>query len=556
MLKGKFYTGLPEKMMKRSQGVDRQRTQFYWPDESDVEDRPTKNVKRTAAAKSSAPVNNTKVDDIEIKPKELFQKQLASGIEFYDNVNAKTPESRRRRFKKIENINLTNNDSQFVPEKKKLETFSSKIEFYDFVDDVKLNNNSSNNKKLDTKASLKKTIDEVDVKKKLPERSDSMKKRISFRSDVSGTATKSILKNSENKDNLTKETTRTPIKKGLSKKSLSKSVENIPRLAHDSDDDEDHTITAVKKKNDLASVVRDVRNLNLNEDKPMKMPVQRSRYADFDDNNNNDRGTVQKSNNKDELPIDPKWNNDIGRRDDKITSDNGIDGGRRPRENIESFDDYDNGHGDDRYSYEHPKINRKYSEDYYENRTSYRSDRNRRSPSRDGYDNRFDSRRNDSGSRYSGPFKKVSPIERGSDHYSDRSYQRRTPPSPDYNREASPRYNSRRSSNDFPINSTGRDRHEDIPSRNNRHYDDGDRYRNDRSYDRPSPNRYERRSPQRQYSPDRRRSDTGYGTISSQRHLKSTFSFGNIGYPPQQNRPVSVRQSAVQRVGVGLPDFQ
>lgn len=542
MLKGKFYTGLPEKMMHRSQCVDRQRTQFYWPDESDIEDRPIKNVKRASTIKSSAPPNNSKLTDIEIKPKELFQKQLTSGIEFYDNVNAKTPESRRRRFKKIENINLTNNDSQFVPEKKKLETFSSKIEFYDFVDDVKSHKNSNGTNKItDIKAPAKKSIDEADTKKKLPERSDSMKKRITFKPVIPNTATKGILKNSENKDNTTKESSRAPFRRGLAKKSLSKSVENLPRLTHDSDDDDDNSTAVVEnKKNDLASVVRDVKNLKLNEDQPKKLSVQRSRYADFDDNNNDPRSGL-KNKKTDDYSMDAKRPDEFSRRDEKSQSPQRIrnktnDSGWRSEERA-AYGEYVDRGGDRDDPYDHPKINRKYSEDLYESRTSYRSDRNKQSPVRGEYEYRYESPRYNSGSRYGGYTR--SSIGREDDSIEESHYQRRTPP----------RHNT---AND----ATGRDPYDHHPPRIESHYENRDRY-GPNSYDRPLPNRgYNRRSPPRQYSPERRRPDLGYGAVSSQRHLKSTFSFNSGGYPPQQNRPISVRQSAVQRIGVGLPDFQ
>lgn len=562
MLKGKFYTGLPEKMMHRSQGVDRQRTQFFWPNDSDAEEHPVKNVKKnsvsSSSAKSSTVANNNKIDDVEIKPKELFQKQLASGIEFYDNVNAKTPESRRRRFKKIENINLTNVDRQFVPEKKKLETFSSKIEFYDFVDDAKLKDNRKNTS--DVKNSAKKLVDTDEAKKKLPERSDSMRKRISFNPEIAtAAAKKGILKNVESKDLLNKGkdgVRTTPVKKaGLAKKSLSKSVENIPRLAIDSDDDDEKQTTTEQKKNDLASVVRDVKNIIISDDRPKKVP-QRSRYADFNINN------ALVSN------VNSKKNQDDGRsgedRDDEDTRN--VSSVRDdPKRNPSSYDDYDYGSTEiesrKTYDKDSSRNSRKYHDEYYENRATYKTDRIRRSPQADEYEDvRYENRRIESGSRY-GNAKQLSPARgngyRKDDHYDDRSYNnRRTSSPPEYSRDYTSKY-SRYGGRSPRSNYIDYDRYNGSEERRS----ERDSYGAYSRYEKRSPIRRDTRSsPNRRNSPERGRPNYSNNepikVSGSHRHLKSTFSFHDNDYQtPQQNRPLSVRQSAVQRVGVGLPDF-
>lgn len=568
MLKGKFYTGLPEKMMHRSQGVDRQRTQFYWPNDSDAEDRPVKNVKKNSASSStvSTVANNTKNGDVEIKPKELFQKQLASGIEFYDNVNAKTPESRRRRFKKIENINLTNVDRQFVPEKKKLETFSSKIEFYDFVDDAKLKDNRNHTSGV--KNSTKKVTEAEVMNKKLPERSDSMRKRISFNPEIAtaAAAKKGILKNADNKDilNKGKDVVRTSaVKKiGLAKKSLSKSVENIPRLALDSDDDDDKQTTSDQKKNDLASVVRDVKNIIINDDKPKKVP-QRSRYADFNINNALAPNANLKTNNDDSRIVDNRNEDDIR---------NVLSSRDEPKRNASPCDDYD--YGDTKIETRHTfdkdssRHNRKYHDEYYENRSIYKTDRNRRSPQGDDYeDARYENRRIESSSRYSNA-KQLTPPRgggyRNDDYYDGRSYNSRRTSSPsEYNRDYLSKAN-RRSSNELSPRSNKQYGDYDRINRYNGSEDrrkERDDYGAYNRYEKSSPIRRDSRSsPNRRYSPERGRSNysnnESISTSGAHRHLKSTFSFHDNDYQtPQQNRPLSVRQSAVQRVGVGLPDF-
>lgn len=512
MIKGKFYTGLPEKMMNRSRGMDRQQTHFYWPDESKAEETPSRKVRPTKAKASpmtSATVNNsstTASDDI--KPKELFHKQLSSRIEFYDNVDAKTPEARRRRFKKIDNVNLNNlnnADSQYVPEKKKLETFSSKIEFYDFVDATKpatevKRNNAAVIEPIKQKQKIE--IDDEPIRKPI-ERTDSMKKRISFQVEkVSPEKTKSILKNVD-KSQPEKIAVKPLPKRGLLPKNMSKSVDNMSKLAKNTEDlNEKNGVEPDSEK--LISIIREVKNMNLNEQKqPLRSSMAKSRYAD--DDNDDDYGYSRAGNRR-------------------TNYQRGDDYGRRERERI----------GDER------RYNRRYEDryddepvyDHYEERP-YR----REPPPRSSRAERFDDR----------PVGR-SPQRIDNDYYESHSNRydypdsRRTPPGRRYNDidDRSPRQ-----SRIVPI--------EVKP------YAEIDRPIPGRST--PNRNRYEdrpiERKPvdrgQRAYSEQ----PTAYSPADSgrsHRHLRSNIFFNDDNRQPTK-RPLSVRDSAVTRVGVGLPDI-
>lgn len=91
MLNGKFYTGLTANQMNRVRGPDRQKSSFFWPDETDTVPSPNNRSGRasrpsatnhTPSPKSSTAPSTPAGDS---KAKELFNKQLTSNIGFYDN---------------------------------------------------------------------------------------------------------------------------------------------------------------------------------------------------------------------------------------------------------------------------------------------------------------------------------------------------------------------------------------------------------------------------------------------------------------------------------------
>lgn len=137
MLNGKFYTGLTENQLNRSAGPNRQKTNFFWPDEKEVG---TKNA--SPRVRNSEIVARKYNESGEVRdPKDLFKKQLSSKILFNDATDAsKTPPSVRRQNQRRElNRNVYEKINNFhingTPIKPK--TFESKIEFYDFVETEK-----------------------------------------------------------------------------------------------------------------------------------------------------------------------------------------------------------------------------------------------------------------------------------------------------------------------------------------------------------------------------------------------------------------------------------
>lgn len=100
MLNGKFYTGLTANQMNRVRGPDRQKSSFFWPDETDTVPSPNNRSGRSIpatnrtphVAKSSTAPSTPAGDAQPHLAKELFNKQLTSNIGFYDNE----PQQNRR----------------------------------------------------------------------------------------------------------------------------------------------------------------------------------------------------------------------------------------------------------------------------------------------------------------------------------------------------------------------------------------------------------------------------------------------------------------------------
>lgn len=133
MLNGKFYTGLTANQLNRSRGPDRQRSSFFWPDETDsVPPSPRRNTRQSINRNSverSTPERPSQERDI--NPKELFHKQLTSKIEFNDPE----PSPKRNNTTAKQNISYRQNTSQNNESFSKPDTFTSKIEFYDYAEE-------------------------------------------------------------------------------------------------------------------------------------------------------------------------------------------------------------------------------------------------------------------------------------------------------------------------------------------------------------------------------------------------------------------------------------
>lgn len=86
MLNGKFFTGLPPTMLNRSSpgNADRFKSNFFWPD--DEVDSSSSNQSGTRKNTTKSKIIDNETNDV--RPKELFHKQLTSKIGFYDTDNS------------------------------------------------------------------------------------------------------------------------------------------------------------------------------------------------------------------------------------------------------------------------------------------------------------------------------------------------------------------------------------------------------------------------------------------------------------------------------------
>lgn len=117
----KFFSGLPDEMMNRSV-VNRQATNFFWPNDSETELNSYKTAARnrmSSRCTSSASLSQSSADADESRRRNRLQ-QNDSKIDFYDYPDATDTESV-----------ISSRDRN---RRKKNETLSSKIQFFDFVD--------------------------------------------------------------------------------------------------------------------------------------------------------------------------------------------------------------------------------------------------------------------------------------------------------------------------------------------------------------------------------------------------------------------------------------
>lgn len=531
MINGKFYSGLTSQMMSRSRIVNRQETHFFWPDESKMEAVPSRKGRASSSLQPTTAVNNNdsaaknnnyapannklqRSDSTEIKPKELFRKQLSSGIEFFDNVDAKTPESRRRRFKKIDNINLNHSETTpYQPEKKKLETFSSKIEFYDYDDEpVKpLKTDANKAKKMSPNSAEAKPTNTIEPIKgdggasaRKSESPDVSKKRITFQADAPKSGeqvTRGILKKNGGVEDKSVVEVKPLHKRGLLPKNLSKSVENLPKMAAVIEND----VKAQKsnKPETLSAIINEVNNLNLNTGEPRNARGRPSLMA----------GQRRESS--------PRRYDEYGDRPEY-----------RDAEYRDRYDDgYDDGDYFDRYEpAPRPRVPYSTPRDAYETRRQRDSG------------HRVDERpvRGGRGSR--GPHPDDRDLRHGGSFRDDRSDARHAGQRGDYSARRSDRESAYAGQRDdrSPRYPAQRD---DRSAGYGKHRDD---YRSDALDSLPP---YEEALEE-------------YGRVASSQspkhlphHLRTSILTNGLPRP-QSQRPLSVRNSAVTRVGVGLPDYE
>lgn len=268
MLNGKFYMGLTANQMTRKiDVVDRQKSSFFWPDETDTVPKTyRKPTSRNGTPQNATTSSPAATPDKEIIPKELFHKQLTSKIEFCDDFHKSPQQSKRNSStyrstpkgslaKQLNTNSATSNDTYIKPN-----TFVSKIEFYDY-DEMPA---------AVTSTPVAKRYDEVERKSQKSPNSPKnnqydRNKKITF---DDSSLKKSILKNNENRPSPNVEHTiaidRLPqFKKNIvSKRNLSKSVENIAKLEISSDN------TPIRNNTINVPVTKDVHKVMVKNKEP------------------------------------------------------------------------------------------------------------------------------------------------------------------------------------------------------------------------------------------------------------------------------------------------
>lgn len=164
MINGKFYTGLPPKMVERQcgNGQNRQESHFFWPDDTQVDSSVETRVKRRGSLQlHSGPVTETThqrqpatveaAHDVDTR--QMFHKEFTkSSIQFHDNLQpsgnnkniGSASQSRLNRARREVTPKLTDVAPQQRPllaikeqanpsAARRNQAYSSKIEFYDYA---------------------------------------------------------------------------------------------------------------------------------------------------------------------------------------------------------------------------------------------------------------------------------------------------------------------------------------------------------------------------------------------------------------------------------------
>ncbi|XP_017000612.2 uncharacterized protein [Drosophila takahashii] len=149
MLNGKFYTGLPPKMVERQavKVCNRQESHFFWPDDSRADSAVENRVKRRNSQQLERPVEritSTQDSPSEVDTRRMFHKEFASSsIQFYDNLQsnqAKKPLGRGQRreitpkLTEVRPQELVNKSEDTTD--RRHQAYSSKIQFYDYVNEA------------------------------------------------------------------------------------------------------------------------------------------------------------------------------------------------------------------------------------------------------------------------------------------------------------------------------------------------------------------------------------------------------------------------------------
>ncbi|ALC46352.1 CG15546 [Drosophila busckii] len=201
MLNGKFYTGLPPKMVERQGGVgrNRQESHFFWPDDSQKSSATETRVQRRNSLQlesKPAPIKSTmqlEPSSADVDTRQMFHKEFAkSSIQFYDNLQPNSNNNSRQRFlnraRREVTPKLTAVDSPRSPTPPKQaapslsrckQAYSSTIQFYDYDNEAdnrratpKLDMNNKREMELNLKNSpklqVKHNVRHLSVERELP----------------------------------------------------------------------------------------------------------------------------------------------------------------------------------------------------------------------------------------------------------------------------------------------------------------------------------------------------------------------------------------------------
>ncbi|KAH8247696.1 hypothetical protein KR038_008386 [Drosophila bunnanda] len=155
MLNGKFYTGLPPKMVERQavKVCNRQESHFFWPDDSRADSAVENRMKRRNSQQLAVdrPLERrSSVQDpspTEVDTRRMFHKEFASSsIQFYDNLQSNPAPGLRRGTRRELTPKLTEvkpqeeraEDTSMVDAtaSRRQQAYSSKIQFYDYVNEA------------------------------------------------------------------------------------------------------------------------------------------------------------------------------------------------------------------------------------------------------------------------------------------------------------------------------------------------------------------------------------------------------------------------------------
>lgn len=199
MSNGKFFSGLTEGMMrKHDPKPDRQKSNFFWPEEKNLESvSESRNRSRRASVQSPERETYSHHSETIPSPGDLHAKQQSSKIEFYDSVDAGTPQ-------RLNNQNSMSADNGSIYKQK---STKSNVEFYDYSDEGRNNvspgvKSKNSNKDSDSKYH---NFDVAEVESKL--------KKLQFTSEMDNNRY-----NSSRSDHFDRPTRHEPVKNNFNQK--------------------------------------------------------------------------------------------------------------------------------------------------------------------------------------------------------------------------------------------------------------------------------------------------------------------------------------------------